>query len=201
MKITILSAFALALVVSGAASASAATTAPPLVSDVCSKCHGPDGDSQSPLFPRLAGQTAAYIKTQLESFRDHSRGDPHARAYMWGIAKPLSDDQIGQIAEYYASRKPGAAIAPTDAKLVAQGKQIFFNGDDKRDIPVCASCHGEQAQGNDSIPRLAGQQPDYLYQQLRAFRNGMRYNETMHANVQKMTNEEAAAVSQYLAAQ
>lgn len=199
MKTTILSAFALALVVSGAASA--ATSAPPLVSDVCSKCHGPEGDSQSPLFPRLAGQKEAYIKSQLMAFRDHSRGDPHARAYMWGIAKPLSDDQIDQIAKYYSSRKPGASIAPSDAKLVALGKQIFFNGDEKRDIPVCASCHGEQAQGNDSIPRLAGQQPDYLYQQLRAFRNGMRYNETMHANVQKMTNEEAAAVSQYLAAQ
>lgn len=172
-----------------------------LVRDVCSKCHGPDGVSQSPLFPRLAGQQVEYVEAQLHQFRDRSRGDPHAQAYMWGIAGPLSDNQIHQLAQYFAGKTPGPAATASDAAQVARGKEIFFNGDPDHEVPVCASCHGEHAEGQGPVPRLAGQNFDYLYRQLRDFRSELRVNETMHANVMSLPDQDAAAVSAYLSAQ
>ncbi len=200
MKKVFLAAVGLATVLAHAASA--ATESPPkLAREVCSKCHGPEGISQSPLFPRLAGQQAEYLDQQLHQFRDRSRGDPHAQAYMWGVAGPLTDAQIKSISEYYASRKPVHGAAPSDPALAAKGKEIFFNGLEARNVPACAGCHGEQAEGQGAIPRLAGQHADYLYRQLRDFRSELRENETMHANVQSMTDDDAAALTEYLASQ
>ena len=70
---------------------------------VCSSCHGPDGRSSSPTFPRLAGQQKDYIVAQLQAFRDKTRADPHAQTYMWGMAARLSDATIDGIATYYGS--------------------------------------------------------------------------------------------------
>lgn len=200
MKKALLAAFALigatthgALAANGEASH--------LTNEVCSKCHGPDGASQSPMFPRLAGQQAEYIEQQLHNFRDRSRGDPHAQAYMWGIAGPLTDAQIHALAEYYAAKKPVQGPSPPDPALAARGKEIFFNGLPDLNVPVCASCHGEHAEGQGPVPRLAGQHFDYLYRQLRDFRSELRVNEVMHANVMNLPDRDAAAVSAYLAAQ
>jgi cytochrome c553 len=73
---------------------------------VCSSCHGPRGQSNSSTFPRLAGQQKDYIDTQLKAFRDHTRADPHAKTYMWGMAARLTDAQIAAIANYYAAQPP-----------------------------------------------------------------------------------------------
>ena len=73
---------------------------------VCSSCHGPDGRSISPTFPRLAGQQKDYIVAQLQAFRDKTRADPHAQTYMWGMAARLSDPTIDGIAAFYASQTP-----------------------------------------------------------------------------------------------
>src|SRR6201987_1126589 len=75
---------------------------------VCSSCHGTDGRSISPTFPRLAGQQKDYIVAQLQAFRDKTRADPHAQTYMWGMAARLSDQNIDAIAAYYASQAPVA---------------------------------------------------------------------------------------------
>ena len=143
---------------------------PPAVTatQVCSNCHGVDGNSVSPNFPRLAGQNPGYLATQLENFRSHQRSDPPGFEYMWGISHHLSDDQIKGLAEYFAKQVP-QVNAPVDARLMAAGKAIFENGVSDKEVAPCMACHGPQAQGIASFPRLAGQHQDYLVKQLHVF--------------------------------
>lgn len=201
MKKFLMTAAALTLLVGGQALAAENPVAAKLARDVCSKCHGTNGISQSSLFPRLAGQQAEYIENELHQFRERGRADPHAQAYMWGIAGPLTDAQIKALAEYYASKTPVHGEAPSDAAAAARGKEIYFNGDSDHGIPACVACHGEHAEGNGAIPRLAGQHFDYLYRQIQDFRSELRENETMHENVKTITDEQAIALAQYLSSQ
>src|SRR5215469_14559565 len=94
---------------------------------VCGTCHGPDGNSVNPMFPRLAGQHAGYLVRQLKFFKDQSRGDPYAIAYMWGMASGLSDDTIDALAHYYAGQKTSPGMRH-DAPTIAQGRDIFEHG-------------------------------------------------------------------------
>lgn len=139
-----------------------------LALQVCSNCHGVDGNSVSPNFPNLAGQPEAYFIAQLTGFKSHNRSDPAGFEYMWGLSKHLTDDQIKGLAAYFARQKP-KPNAIGDARLVSAGKQIFENGLAARNIPACSSCHGTKGQGNDRFPRLADQHADYLVKQLQVF--------------------------------
>lgn len=164
---------------------------------VCQNCHGPRGDSISATFPRLNGQPADYIDAQLKNFRSHSRTDPHARAYMWGMASQLDDALIAGLAKYYAAQTPTPPQSGGD--LSAVGKKIFMNGVAAENIPPCAACHGEHAEGNGQFPRLAGQHADYLKKQLEAFRSTLRESDIMHANTKEMRDSEIEALVSYLA--
>ena len=168
------------------------------VRTVCSKCHGPGGSGGSELFPRLAGQQLAYLERQLKSFRGRDRGDNHARAYMWGIARPLSDAQIHGLAAYLSSRPVVKGAPSTDPDLAARGKELFEKGVAERQIPACADCHGRNAAGVEEIPRLAGQHRGYLYRQITEFRSLLRRNEIMHDNTKNVSDEEALAIAEYL---
>jgi cytochrome c553 len=167
------------------------------VTTTCQNCHGDKGNSTSPTFPRLNGQQADYISAQLKAFRDRSRGDPHAQAYMWGMALTLGDALIGELAKYYASQTP--TEPQSGGALVAEGKIIFTDGVEKDHIPPCQACHGEHGQGDGTTPRIAGQHADYLIKQLEAFRSLLRQNDVMHANTKDMTDSEIAAIASYLA--
>jgi len=167
------------------------------VTTVCQNCHGAKGDSVSGTFPRLNGQQAAYIAAQLKNFREHSRSDPHAMAYMWGMASQLDDALIANIAKYYAAQKP--TPPQTGGALAAQGKAIFADGIPAHTVPPCAACHGDHGEGAAEVPRLAGQHGDYLKQQLEAFRSLLRENQVMHANTKDMTDSEIEAIVSYLA--
>src|SRR6516225_8990850 len=114
---------------------------------VCSSCHGPDGRSISPTFPRLAGQQKDYLVAQLQAFRDKTRADPHAQTYMWGRAAQLSDSTIDGIATYYASQAPVAG-APSASPEAVAGAKIYTEGIPSENVPACISCHGEKAEGN-----------------------------------------------------
>lgn len=166
---------------------------------VCSSCHGIDGASVSPTFPRLAAQRAEYLEVQLKAFRDHTRADPHAHTYMWGMAGHLSDSLIHGIATYYASR-PAIPGVPGDPAEMAAGAKIFAEGLPARDVPACQGCHGEKAEGQETIPRLAGQHRGYLIEQLGHFATNARENEVMHANAKPLTADEIQAVTAWLAA-
>ncbi|HEY5047167.1 MAG TPA: c-type cytochrome [Rhizomicrobium sp.] len=166
------------------------------IGTTCQNCHGDKGDSTSPTFPRLNGQRADYISTQLKAFRDHSRADPHAQAYMWGMASTLGDVLIGELAKYYASQTP--TEPQSGGTLAAEGKKIFMEGVEKDHIPPCQACHGGHGQGDGTTPRIAGQHADYLIKQLEAFRSLLRQNDVMHANTKEMTDSQIAAIVSYL---
>jgi cytochrome c553 len=136
---------------------------------VCSNCHGFDGNSVSPNFPRLAAQPAPYLAGQLKAFRTHNRLDPAGFEYMWGLSRSLSDKQVEDLAAYFSSQQAVPNRAHSDPVLAERGKAIFENGKPDRNLMACKVCHGDRAQGNAAFPRLAGQHSDYLVKQLVVF--------------------------------
>jgi cytochrome c553 len=164
---------------------------------VCGTCHGPDGNSTNPMFPRLAGQHAGYIVRQLKSFKEETRGDPYAIAYMWGMASGLSDDTIDALAQYYAGQKTGPGKSHDPATL-ARGRDIFEHGVPSAGVPACAACHGPDALGSDQYPRLAGQHAEYILKQLASFQSNMRNIAVMHGVALNLRSPEMQAVADYL---
>jgi cytochrome c553 len=164
---------------------------------LCSSCHGLTGRSVSPDFPILAGQQTDYLVAQLHAFRDQTRADPHAHTYMWGMAKHLDDQTIAGVAAYFAGQ-PAVNGVPLAVPSVV-GAKIFAEGLDDRGIPACIGCHGEHAEGQGEIPRLAGQHATYLAEQLGHFRSNARSNETMHMNALNLTDGEIKDLADYMA--
>jgi cytochrome c553 len=167
------------------------------VIDTCATCHGFNGRSVAPTFPNLAGQAAPYIEAQLHAFKDQSRADPDAQAYMWGMASQLSDPMISQLANYFATQ-PAAEGKPGNAALIAQGKHLFEEGVPAHQIPPCASCHGAHAQGMAIFPRLAGQHAPYLLRQLLVIQSALRTAPVMHGVVKDLSRQQMEAVVTYL---
>ncbi|HEY1313575.1 MAG TPA: c-type cytochrome [Steroidobacteraceae bacterium] len=165
--------------------------------DTCATCHGVEGRSVSPTFPNLAAQTAPYIELQLHAFKDQTRADPDAQAYMWGMASQLADASISGLASYF-SQQPAAQGRSGNAALVTQGKRIFVGGVAERQIPACATCHGAQAQGNGPFPRLAGQHAPYLLKQLLVIQSVLRTAPVMHGVIKDLTRPQMEAVAAYL---
>jgi len=165
--------------------------------ETCGTCHGVNGRSVSPTFPNLAAQQAPYIEFQLKSFKDQSRADPDAQAYMWGMASQLSDATISALAGYFAAQ----AAAPArggNSVLIAQGKHLFEEGVPARQIPPCASCHGAHAEGTATFPRLAGQHAPYLLKQLLVIQSVLRTAPVMHGVIKDLTKDQMQAVVAYL---
>jgi len=136
---------------------------------------------------------------QLKAFRDKTRDDPRARAYMWGIAASLDDAMIKRLAAYYAAQTPlsGSAQDSTD---VAAGKKIYEQGIRDK-IPPCLICHGAKAEGAGTRPRLAGQHRLSLERQLEYYAADTRVNVVMHQESMNLTAQQMTEVSAYLAAQ
>jgi cytochrome c553 len=174
-----------------------AHSAQKLAATTCANCHGVDGRSISPTFPNLAAQTAPYLQAQLHAFRDQTRADPDALAFMWGMASQLSDATIEAISTYYAVQAPSPAKIG-DAKLIARGKQIFEEGVAAQGVPACASCHGPDARGNNIFPRLAGQHADYLVKQALAIQRALRAAPVMHEVIKDLSQDQMRAVATYL---
>jgi cytochrome c553 len=135
---------------------------------VCSMCHGMTGNSRSPAFPKLAGQSRDYLIAQLAEFKSHSRSTLAGEQSMWGVSR-LSPAQVESLADFYSSQAP--TYQPVaDAGLAAQGRRIYSEGIPDKGVPACAACHGMQGEGVGQFPRLAGQHADYLSKQLVIFR-------------------------------
>jgi len=163
----------------------------------CGACHGINGRATSPTFPNLAAQTAPYIELQLHAFKDQTRADPDAQAYMWGMASQLSDTTISGLAAYFSKQSP-AGGSSGNAALIVQGKQIFAEGVPARQIPPCASCHGAKAEGNGPFPRLAGQHAPYLLRQLLVIQSVLRTAPVMHGVIKDLNRDQMQAVVAYL---
>lgn len=163
---------------------------------VCVACHSADGSRGSPANPILQGQHSEYLFKQLVEFKAGTRNNP----IMKGIAAGLSDDDMRNVAAFYASKqaKPGFA---KNKEFVTLGEKIYRGGIAERSIPACAGCHSPSGGGIPSqYPRLAGQHADYTEAQLVGFRSAARNNSTPMVGVAaKMNDREIKAVSDYIA--
>ncbi|CAA6808176.1 MAG: Cytochrome c4 [uncultured Thiotrichaceae bacterium] len=164
----------------------------------CAACHGADGNSVNPEWPKIAGQSVAYITKQLEEFRSGKRANP----LMTPQAANLSDEDIADLAAYFSSNKakPGAA----NAEMVDLGRKIYKGGILSKSVAACSACHGPTGMGNPAAnyPRISGQHAKYVGLQLTAFKKGHRANDnsSMMRNVAaNLSEKEIEAVSEYIA--
>ena len=166
-----------------------------IVSGVCFVCHGPQGESASEVFPRLAGQHTEYTTKQLDNFKSGKRKST-AMADM--VAKLTPEDMVA-LGKYF-EKQPTHAEPVQNTDLAGMGKYIYLHGNKYSGVAACASCHGVDAKGTAQLPRLAGQHATYLETQLKQFHERERTNDNavMHAIVSKMTPLEMAAVAEYL---
>lgn len=161
----------------------------------CALCHGADGDSSSPLYPRLAGQHHQYIAKQLGDFKSGRRKSDT----MNGMAQDLTPEEMIALGVYF-EQKPTKPREARDADLAAVGRYIFHRGNDFSGVAACTGCHGESGHGTEALPRLAGQVPRYTESQLKSFNTRERTNdnEIMHSIASKLTELEIKAVSLYI---
>ncbi|MGE5524304.1 MAG: c-type cytochrome [Rhodospirillaceae bacterium] len=174
-----------------------------IVTQVCAACHGTDGNSAVPANPSIAAQHADYLLKQLMNFKAQSGNPPErTNAVMAGMVAPLSDDDMKNLAAYFSEQKakPRAARNP---ELVKIGQAIYRAGIASKGVPACSGCHSPNGSGIPAqFPRLAGQHPEYIVAQLKAFRAGERANDTnamMRTTAGKMSDKEIAAVAEYVA--
>ena len=163
---------------------------------VCTSCHGADGNSGAPIYPKLAQQHPEYIAKQLVEYKSGKR----ANAIMSGMAAALSDDDMRNISYWLASQKATTGVA-TNKDLVSLGERIYRGGIPDRQIAACTSCHTPNGAGIPAqYPRLSGQHAEYTASQLVAFRDGVRKNNAQMTGVAaKMNDREIKAVSDYIA--
>jgi cytochrome c553 len=178
----------------GAAGAQA-QDAPALVKAQCAVCHGERGESTNAQFPQLAGQNGQYIRKQLDDFREGRR----THEAMNGIARSLNASQVQALASYFEAQAP-VAHPPTDALLAGVGRYIYERGNIHARVPACVSCHKESGRGNAHLPRLAGQHPQYVENQLRRFHAKDRRNDAgpMAFVTDGLTELELRAVAAYV---
>lgn len=156
-------------------------------SDSCAHCHGTDGNSSSSAFPSLAGQPREYLYKQIKAFKEGLRKD----SMMSPAAVVLSEQDVQELAEYYAGQSIARSSYQTDAAIVAAGKQLA-------ETMQCAACHQPGFKGLAEFPRLARQKYPYLVKQLRDYRDGKRISEIMAPTVKDLSDEQIKALAQYL---
>jgi cytochrome c553 len=167
-----------------------------IVSGRCFLCHGMEGEALSPVFPRLAGQHGEYVAKQLADFRSGRRNSEAMKAQV----EELTPDEMKSLGKFFESKK--ATSTPVDdAELVAVGRYIYKRGNSFSGVPSCASCHGAKAYGTPILPRLAGQHPLYIEEQLKQFTKRERTNDNavMHTVAAKLSPLEMHAVASFVA--
>jgi cytochrome c553 len=167
---------------------------------VCGGCHGMDGNSPLPAYPKLAGQNETYITKQIKDFKaNSSRQNP----IMFGMVAALSDEDAADIGAYFQSQSVTAA-ADFDQSKASAGRELYKGGNLQTGIPACQACHGPNGSGTAGIgyPQLGGQFVDYTLAQLKAFKGGSRSNDDkmlMRSIVEKMSEADMVAVANYIA--
>jgi cytochrome c553 len=130
--------------------------------DYCKTCHGVSGQGFRGAFPmpRLAGQQPEYLENQLQAFIERRRTNP----VMFNVAHVLSPPMLKGLSDHFRDLDPKPlGGAPKDH--IAEGKKIYLEGAGAN-VPPCATCHGPEAKGADTFPRLAGQLHDYIIRKL-----------------------------------
>lgn len=167
------------------------------LSIICIGCHGLDGNSSNPAYPKLAGQMENYLIKQLNDFKTGARKEEH----MTSMVEAIAVEDIPHIAAYFSSQKRTYSI---DAKTInTQGKEIFHAGIKTKNIPACASCHGPKGMGDPiaKVPSLAGQHAEYITKSLKDFRSSERNNDlkmTMRHIASRISDKEIDALSSFI---
>jgi cytochrome c553 len=166
-----------------------------IVQGKCFICHGAEGESSSPVFPRLAGQNATYVARQLADYRSGKRKS----TAMQPMVEDLTPADFQALGAYFASR-PTVGHAVADPELAQMGRFIYARGNPYSGVAACATCHGSDAHGTANLPRLAGQHAQYTENQLKQFNTRERTNDNavMHGIASKLTELELKAVASYL---
>jgi cytochrome c553 len=178
---------------------------------VCAACHGMDGNSTDPQYPKLAGQHERYTARHLRLFKNGGRDN----AIMLGFAATLSRQDMRDIGAFYAKQQVRPGVA--DESLIESGEhagksyykvgeQLYRGGDIERGVPACAACHGPAGAGNPgpAYPTVAGQHAAYTAAQLKAFRSGTVYGRGDEANAVMagvagaLSDEEIQALATYI---
>jgi len=181
----------------GSAQAAGDATAGQAKAAACAACHGADGNSAAPNFPKLAGQGERYLLKQMHEIKSGARAAP----LMAGQLDNMSEQEMADIAAYFASQKGTVGAAKAD--LVKLGEELYRAGSKRKSAAACSACHSPTGQGNDlaGFPSLSGQHAQYTAAQLQAFRNGTRSNDAeriMRDNAELLSDVEIEAVASYI---
>lgn len=150
------------------------------VAGMCRTCHGLDGQARVPIAPHIGGEPAGYLAHQLQAFRSGRR----EHEMMTVVARSLSDQQIADVAAWYASHKATATL----------------KADPEAAPELCAACHGANGLGQmEDVPHLAGESPIYIETQLNAFRQGKRVHDIMTPIAHELSPEDIRAVANWYA--
>jgi len=174
-----------------------------IANNVCAACHAADGNSPAAANPKLAGQTYEYLHKQLVNFKPQAgKKAERDNPVMAGMVANLSDDDMKNVAAHFAAQKLKPSKA-TNKDLAAAGQKIYRAGNLASGVAACAGCHGPTGAGIPSqYPRIAGQFPEYVEAQLKAFRTGARANDPngmMRSVAARMSDKEIQAVAEYVA--
>ena len=181
---------ALALLAPGAAFAADVPAASEQV-QACFACHGPQGNSVNPAIPSLAGQPPLFVSNELYQLREGDR----VSEVMSPLAKPLSNADLTALAAYFSAQTPAPPARAADTAIAPAAQDLIQRN-------RCNSCHGPDLAGLQQMPRLAGQQQEYLAAQLRAFRGGTRkdLDGQMAQAAQPLTDADIDLLANYLSA-
>jgi cytochrome c553 len=196
ISLVVLMAFAGA---AGSVAAAGNAAAGKTKSAACAGCHGVDGNSAAPNFPKIAGQDGQYIAKQLADFKSGARKDP----LMVGMVAGLSRKDMDDLGAYYASQKRSTGTTSASAEALRKAERLYRGGDAKNGIPACMSCHGPAGVGIPPLfPAVSGQHAAYSQKQLLDFKTGTRSNdsEIMTRTAFRLSEAEIKAVSEYMAA-
>ncbi len=164
-------------------------------SALCVACHGTDGNSTNPEWPNIAGQHPEYLVQQLKNFKSGTR----ANALMAGIAAALSEQDMANLAAYFAAQQP-KVTGVSDMKRAKEGERLYRGGYAKMAVAACMSCHGPRGLGiPPRFPRVSGQHAAYTEKQLLAYKAGERSSEIMMPIAFRLSAEQIKAVAQYMA--
>jgi len=163
----------------------------------CGACHGADGNSLAPTFPKLAGQHESYLLKQLKDIKSGARSVPT----MAGQLDAMSEQDLADMAAFYAVQPATPGVAKEE--LVELGESVYRAGIREKGVAACTACHSPTGAGNGpaKYPRLSGQHADYIAAQLRAFRNDERTNDgdtrIMRDVASRLSDKELDAVASY----
>lgn len=179
-----------AAIVAGLAAAALAAARAEVDPQTCFACHGPNGNSTNPVVPSLAGQPAQFIGTQLIMFREKRRTDP----VMSPVAAPLTNAEITALGKFFAAQPHAPPARKPSDSVLATGRRLTEELN-------CVVCHGPALKGQQHVPRIAGQQFEYLRTQLRGFKAGTRFDMdgTMTSAAQRLNASDIDVLAEYLA--